>query len=714
MNNPISQIKDGWSQMMDLARGAIHGLDQLATSVEKGLLGDAPPLQFAFSGANAPDLSAELSQPLHSTRRRPADGPASGAPSLETRRKALQEGFGVDAGALKALDAQGVDRLVALVTAGPATARLTVRILNAVHHSSPSREREALQRLAEYPGRLDILEDFLNQIGHDDPFVASARAQVLMLPVSELPPGVRIAEEGCEDAPAAKAGRVKERARGSSGHIVTGVIHCAYDKDSPHNSVGFFAKRQAVMRPFESFCPEKFGGERERETRQRRQAVQRELLGDVTLADLEQDPDLVREIGSPIIARDLTVYHELQRAIREYKEQLDTLVYGQDIVVSAIENYHVRTDSGGSFLGWFHRQIEEERPMPAGIRIAYESLVDASIHLEPEQERDYIRGLLAYQRLHSYVSKDTALAGMRSDLEEYDRLPEGDPHRLNAHVEEAKRSLQEIAAGGESEMRVSEFGAVLSLSGLTEFRRSMNGSLLERYSQDFYRALEHFRDLMQSGGRWREDCLQESVPMTRLRLSLYGAKIGVEDQYKSHEQKLALLTQKDFRAIKDALFYQMVTGSDAERLLCSLPIARFKELVERVVVAYRKAAVLDRELEAHLTERRAKPLPDLQIDRADVGEALSAWKPVLPLGNGYKPAEAFMEAERSSGKAVLPLSQVVGCAKARKLGGQELRQKMPQLERESGAGLYDSAMEETLTTIHALAERFTPAEPGRC
>jgi hypothetical protein len=720
MNSPIEHIKAGIENVIELAGACFESIDQVLSSAEREILKrlDIWQPQVALSGASGPDIFADLNAPLNSVKQTEGEipsgkGGAGESTGLDSRKAALSEKLGISAGTLKKLDSEGMDCLLKILTSGSQKAELTIRTLNAVHGSSPGREKELLEKLAGYPGRTDILVDFLNHIGTDDPFRATERAQVIVLPVSQLPPGaaVTVEENGKSENDAGESSRPRDKhtVRGTSGHIITGMIYCAYDKDSPPESIGFFSKQQAVTRPFETFNPGKVDTEKTGSTRRQRQSRIKEILGDIDLGDLERNPELVKEIGSPVIARDLTVYHELKEAIREYKEQFSSLLYGEEITLTAIESLKVRTDPGGTFLGWFHRQIEAGHDLPEGIRTAYESLQNPVVQLDPAEERDYVRGLLAYQRLHSYLDIEAALGGLRDDLAEYDKLPSNDPLRLNSQIQTAKHRLQEIASSGVSEIKVSDFGGMVSQGGLNEFRSKMNERQLNRFGTEYNQALKHFEFLMLKEGSWREDCLQEAVPMDRLKQSIYGAKIGVAEEHHPDDRKRAPLTQKDFRAVKDALFYRTVTTNDQQRLLSAMPIARFREMVEGVVVAYRKAKYLDAQLEAYQTQEGGTAQGSAGINRQEVGSALEDWKPVLPLGNKLKPAENLGSDDAASAEERLPLDRVVACVRDRSLGVPEARKNLAQMEVNAQAGLYAERDEENLRELSTAARLFMPA-----
>ncbi len=628
--------------------------------------------------------------------------PISKGRAKTTRRDAiLEEELKVGHSALKALSREGKKNLLALVREGPQIAALAIRMLNAVNRSSPGRENELMKKFRTYPGSPVILETFLNNLGVDDPFLATERAQVVLLPIERLP-GQAVVSADEEDRAIAA-----DSVRGASGHVIKGMIYCAYDRESPVATAGFFSKRQAVLRPFETFNPEKFNVASRAATKERRGRSYVQILQDLSLADLENDPKLVSDSHSPVLARDFAVYQELKRAVAAFRDQYKGLLYGEDKGAAKVECLNVRTDLGGTFFGWFERQIEAGLDIPAGLLAAYHSLKDPDVYLEPETERDYIRGLLAFQKVHSFIRKDVALAGAKSDLAAFDDLPDDDPLRVNSQIQQARRSVEELAHTAADELRVSEFATLVSLGGLSELRREMNFRVLALYGKEFQEALKYFRPFMMTDGRWNEDCLGDSVPMSRLSKTLYGERIGVAKAWHSADERRALLGQPDFKQVREALFHWTIAEKDSERLLLAMPISSFRAVVEKFIGAYRKAKYMDERLKEYLAERITKGLAEIVVDKGNVGVVLDDWKPPLPIGTDLKPAEALTE---SATAKVLPLRELVACIKCRGLGGKEVRSAIREIEMQAEAGLYSANFEVALRALQNQAVRYTSAE----
>ncbi|MDO8527319.1 MAG: hypothetical protein Q7T03_06515 [Deltaproteobacteria bacterium] len=532
------------------------------TSLVKNVRRFQPNSDFVFAQASADGEREALHTASEDGRVcAPSKKGAKKTSAIDRQRALFHKHLNLPLSLLKTLDKEGLNLLHALVTHGPRKMQLTLKVLKAVHETSPGREKEVLKKLAVYPGSLAILEGFLMDVRTFDPFVATKVAQVVILPISSLPVQSRQRDEN------------RETVRGQSGHLLKGLVYCVFDPASPPTTIGYFSKRQAVSRPFETFSPDRFDPVRIKKIKERRHKRIRGYEKDITMAELEAFPELIDTIKSPIIARDLTVYRELKEAIRRYKAELESMAYGPDVILSTIKGLKVRTDPGGQIFGWYDRQMEADIEIPEGIRMAIASLRNPDVDLTPNQESFYIAGVLAYQRLHSYISKKAALSGAASDVEEYEKLDLTDPFR-NENILSEKRTLQEAAAQGSDEISVADFSRVLSLAALRNVRRQMNRRHEERYGKDFQEALEYFKSVaFQENGAFHEDVLSEAVPMTRLRQTPLGKILG----------------RKDFKRVLDTLFLNAVTKGNPEYRQTAMPIAQYREWVDGLVIAYRKA-----------------------------------------------------------------------------------------------------------------------------
>lgn len=632
-------------------------------------------------------------------------GDAKATPDRAATVRQLLKDLGLREKGLGALDGDRVLKLASMLSTSGQRSDLISSMFNSVSDASSrdsvSKNLARLLNVVEsYSGSFTILEAFLTHLGERNPFLAAEKAQILVLPSNNT-----------------------GTARGVSGHILKGVTYCAYDPQMPTNSTGYLSGRQAIVKIFEAFSPERVTPAAKERVRNRRTTELRKALREIdleslTLEELETQPALRDELRSQLITRNLAVYDELRKAIEDYKGHLSDMVYGGEVVLPGINSLKVSQDPGRQFLGWFQEHFRENPNVPEGIKIAYASISDENVSLSEAEEAYYLRGLLAYQRMNSFINKNTALGGLVSDLQIYESLELSDPLRMDPNMESARRTLQHTIASTPAELSITEFSNMLENAAMVQFRHDMNKRTLDLYRDEFEKALKLFEFVSFEKGSWREDALDDSVPMERLKQHLYGAKVGVATPWDGPGKKRAALGQPDFRHIMDAQFLRRLVA-DEEKLLAAKPIADFKEMVEGVVVAYRKAMFLEARLaEFATTPEGAGIVPSL--DRENIGESLSSWKPVLLLGNNYKPAEVWFAQTQEPKPKLQSIADIVDRLRDRRNhlldssqpGSEELKKKLytyeSEITRSPGAGLYRSDMDEFWRFVSEKVENLVP------
>jgi hypothetical protein len=615
--------------------------------------------------------------------------------------RTLLKDLGLREDGVAKLESDTVVKLGGLLATEGQRSNLIGAMFNAVADTTPKKLARLVNIMESYSGSPTILETFLTQLGQHNPFLAAEKAQILVLPANDT-----------------------GTARGASGHVLTGVTYCAYDRDMPTNTTGYLSGKQAITKIFEAFSPDRVTDAAKERVRNRRSSELRKALRDVdletiSLDDLETHPELKDELRSQLLTRNLAVYEELRKAIEQCKSNLSSMVYGGDVLLPGINSLKVGQDPGRQFFGWFEEHFKENPNAPQGIKLAYASISDPDVSLSEAEEAHYVRGLLAYQRVHSFINKGTALAGLVSDLNEYERLALEDPLRMDSKIELARQSLQATISSTPTELSIAEFSSVLESAAMVEFRQEMNRRVLSLYKDEFERALKLFDFVSFEKGMWRQDALGDSVPMERLRQHLYGAKIGVASRWDGPEKKRAVLGQADFRHIMDAQFLQrLITGE--EKLLNAKPIAEFRAMVEGVVVAYRKAMFLESQLAQYATT------PDgasaiATLHREQVGEVLCAWKPALPIGGGFRPAEVWFDSTKEPKPKLRSIGEIADRMRDRKshffpdrpLEKHRLRDQynkfLTEIEQFAEAGLYRPEMDELWREIAAKVADLMPA-----
>jgi hypothetical protein len=496
---------------------------------------------------------------------------------------------------------------------------------------------------------------------------------------------------------------------GASGRLLKGTMYGAYHPDRPHKSFGHATGIKGLVTIFSSFNKERGLSEtpknRPRTDKNIRDALKLIDLQDITLEELADNPELAE--GSELITRNLEVYEALRNAIDNYKQQLSSLLYGDSIALQTLESVRVDGDPGRKLLGWFEEHFKENPNAPIGLQIAYESLIDSTVHLSENEEKNYLRGLLAYKRTHTFIKTAPALRGMKEDIEAYEALPAEHPlYGKLPHIAQARITLQDVQ--DKSELSIQEYSNLLEQTDLVNFRAAMNALSIEQYGADFYTALRKFEFVvLAKDGAWRADATTDSAPMKRLKQHLYGAKIGVEHQSDTDDNKRALLSDVYFKAIMDGEIMVQLLGSP-DSYLKSRPVKEFQQIVERVVVAYRKACLLDKKLESHKAAQQGQAI---NFDPENVGDALKDWKPVLPFATEkerYRPVEHFPAATKLGLKEVARrLSDGFLAIKDNRNSPNELiKTNSYDLSRQTsegfvGAGLY----QEKITDVWLAAEQ---------
>ncbi|MGI6524374.1 MAG: hypothetical protein ACOX2O_03650 [Bdellovibrionota bacterium] len=645
----------------------------------------APDTGLGFFGAGStPDLSKTKKIP-------------------ENIRKSAKEAR-LNTSVLEKLSSEGLNNLRVLLSKGPKHARLTIDMLNGVHRTSPGREDELLKIFLNYKPRIDILDNLLKHMGTNDPFIATERAQVRILTRNKIQKeGESLKNiEDCSDQ-ADESTSHREGVRGVSGHLLgrtnerEDIFYTVFDPDSPATSVGLFGRRQAILGPFENFATEKFSEEKQKVVRERRSSALRDALGALTFEDLvEAHPKSERATKSPLLSSKLNLYKELQNLIISYKSHLDSFCYLNG--AAPIESFNVRADLGGGLLKWFQRKIDTGELLPEAVLEAYAAFSDPCVYLSPEEERFYCAALLSYSRLHSFLDKRIAFAGIESDISVFKKLAEDDPlkRKWQEKIQIAKGQLQELYGTGTTEMRVFEFADILEKIPLMQIRYALNKRCYDRYGEEFEYALKSFEALFVEDGKTRPDSLSESVPLGRLSKTIFGTKIISQS---GRGEKDALFTREEFKAIKDGIFLNKMTAGVEERLFQAAPISDFTKMVETVIVAYRKAKGLQERLR-YLEEAATAKGEVLNIDREDVDPLQFKDTPItLPFGEGYRPLETLAGSDKRA------FENVWECVRERNLNSA-LPYGLDFIDKSISLGLYPERIRYELERLQAKAAKY--------
>lgn len=506
---------------------------------------------------------------------------------------------------------------------------------------------------------------------------------------------------------------------GASGHILTDTTYWAINPSAIAETIGYKSARQAIVTILKAFAPARFNNEADTKRRQRgiNDTLKKRLpaldFEELSLTDIESEegPPKTRSI---IFNRNAAIYIELRQAIQDYSQQLGDLIYLTARAELALATAATSGDPGRQFLGWFKEHFKEEQNVPAGIVAAYQNLTDPLTNLTPEEERFLTRGLVAYQRLHTYVRTNIALKPIEEDLSEYERLPS--QHRLanNPAIERARIKLAELQ--GDRKMTISQFSVALDLASLSTLRREINRETLAPFLTEFTEALNKFRFVAYDDkGAVHEDLSSESVPLNRLKQHIYGAAIGVSSSSASGEKR-ALITREEFQALRTAHFH-LLADPQNEKILSAIPISAFRDIVKLVIVANRKAKYLDNKLANYCADRGIATTELVAANGAINGDNIASWQPVLPVDKGYLPAEDWLADILEVNPDRLPLDELakrVNGSRSWILSEQRIPEKRYadrriQIEELSLLGLYHADDKQLWSMLADSAKKLTPA-----
>lgn len=524
---------------------------------------------------------------------------------------------------------------------------VVARTLNQLYRSKPEYINEAATRILNYRGVPKLLKQVFDTCGSYDPIALGKELEVHVIPADRLSPADLWAHYQSDEQPGEES-ETDLIIRSDSGALLKSTPHILiFKKDSKIVAIG---GRQLMTSHSEAL----FGATPE-VTRERRRRVEGNV-GDSILAPLVGmsiaqilDSEDLREVAnrSPLLARQLEAYDQLRPMLAEAHSVIQNALFGVGLNAEKVECLRLKADAGGQLLSWCEANA---RTMPEALQADLERLLYSPHELSLREQQQIVARLATYRISHSTINLEVALGPLKEDLAALKALPKTDPlykSELEQIADDAIAQVtRNVAADSSNEIRLDRLPDLLE-SPMTAFRRAVNTRELEPYKEEFLRALAAFKPLFCDGDRFKGGFRGESVPLTLLSSTLYGADIGTRRFDKSAEKQFPALSRNDFYFVKEALFYQMVSA-DTEQLCKRLSIPRFKEMVLGVVTAHRKAADLDNQYRTwHAAQAKpedpypAPPAPGEHVTcNIDVA-TISTFSPTVLQGGKIRPAEEF-------------------------------------------------------------------------
>ncbi|MEK6845234.1 MAG: hypothetical protein AABY26_00630, partial [Nanoarchaeota archaeon] len=379
-----------------------------------------------------------------------------------------------------------------------------------VAQDAPEKVGELDKILTTYNGDYRILKQFLELFGSNNPWKAASQS-VLKQAVFRTPTEMR--QEG------------EIYGLSVSGHKLTDqifVLTHTYDPTRVWRSGS-----RAITKILEAFGSEEqkelFTSEGKEHLHHHKKNQARKSLDEIVqvLEDVLQDPDRITDVQSRNDR--LKVHHilELDDELKRRLLQLDKVVYGNTNLMATDTSSHLLAlDKGGMLMGWFERQKDT---LPKEIRDIYTTVANPMIPV-PEEERRFMFGsLVAYAAGHMYVKKEAIVGNYLQDLDFIMKeLPEDHPV-VEQYGKPDLTAVRHILP--RSEITLLEATTIFDVYPVHEVRRGINQHYYQKFKSEIEPLIEKLTPLFMRDRKWREDCYEASVPLTRLKKSVYAAAL---------------------------------------------------------------------------------------------------------------------------------------------------------------------------------------------
>jgi len=477
-------------------------------------------------------------------------------------------------------------------------AKLYGRMNRAVAEAAPERVSELDGILKTYDGDPRLLGRFLD-LFDDDPWKAAANAH-LRQAIFRTPQEVR-QEKGIHGI-------------SESGHKLTDQIFVLTHEYDPTRV--WKSGSQALTKIMEAFGTyeqkEALTPEGQERIKKKKKIQAREVTGDIvrTLEEVLQDPSRIVDVQSRLDRQKVHAILGLDEELKERMLMLDKVVYGETAFVDQeSKSYLLAADPGGTFFGWYKRQLDS---LPPAIRDIFTTINSPHIEI-PDSERNFMLGsLIAYAAANMPIRRESVIGGYQKDLDFLVKLSV-DHEIIAKHGKPDLVSIRSILA--QPEITLIDATRVFDAYPIDEVRREVNKEYLSQFKDEFEAALKELESVFIIDGKWREDSYGASIPMGRLKKSVYAAT----------------LTREDFEAVRNMLRIRTLTPSE-DGIYKALAMQEFKKLADNVVISARKLKYMDKQFQE--SEVKVE-------DPKNAEEIVNRWKGTLYRGSQYDLVENF-------------------------------------------------------------------------
>lgn len=513
------------------------------------------------------------------------------------------------------------------------------RMKHAVAQTAPEKVAELEKIAKSYAGDARLLGIFLDRFGSNNPWEAAAQAkleQVIFRTSKELQ------EEG-------------EIGISESGHRLLQEMYVLRD---PENEAAVWRSgAQAITRIMEAF------GSAEEKARYAKKEPELEQLSRPrrveeavrSLEEVLEDPSKIRFVQSINDRRQILKIMGLKEELWKHINYIDRLRYSSELDEIAETPFRVAADAGGTFLGWFKRRIEEEAELdkkglevpnriPPAVRDMYTTVVSPVVSINEEERRRIIHCLLLYAAANRYVRREAAIGSYEEDFNFLSTLSREHPV-LKEYGSPSLVYVEDILQ--RSEITLLEAARIFDIYPIDRVRAKMNAQSLQSHQEEFNSILSRLRPLFIKDERWQEDSLGASIPLERLKKTIYFAALQREDFLPVRDLlRLYTLTGTELPGETELTGETDLTGSrgrNINELYMALSMREFKNKVRGVVVAARKVKFMDDFFNGNVLELAGGKKPISVPDPKNAEEIAKQWKGAMIRGLDLDLAEHFPE-----------------------------------------------------------------------
>ncbi|MGV8162474.1 MAG: hypothetical protein ACP5N2_04055 [Candidatus Nanoarchaeia archaeon] len=408
------------------------------------------------------------------------------------------------------------------------------------------------EKLRNYNGRADILENYLQIAGTFNPYLATKNARIVEA-------RWKTSEEEKADI---REGKKPAHGDSQSGHTLLDQLFAVLPQ---HGTELFVSGARAITKIFSTWGSEeqanKFTIKYEKEAEKRRMTAEKKSLSTL-------DEDIKTYLKDSLLtnkASSAKITSAKQIILENRLKLLYELINGNPgLYDPKSENYIFSSSGEGSLWKWF----EKTRDLPEDIMNMYATYKSAVVDID-DNARDKLRTtLILYSARNREVSTNLILFGAKTDIDYYQSLPEN--HKLKQKISPPKlykvKNLLE-----KPKITLEAACEVLEIFDFVKMRKIVNAQTLSRFKDEITPFLDLTRALYVENGEMKEDSIGSSVPWTRVKETEIGkATSRLDHQYLKEFYRMEILT------------------INQERLLKDMPVKQFDDTITHLVIAKRK------------------------------------------------------------------------------------------------------------------------------